>query len=502
MEKNNLQNKIVHATKWSTITEIAAKLVSPVTNMILARILVPEAFGVVATVTMIISFAEMFTDSGFQKYLVQHEFEDDDDKYQNANIAFWTNFGISILLWCIIVIFREQLATLVGNPGLGNALGVASLQLPLTAFSSIQMALYRRDFKFKTLFIVRMIAICIPFVVTIPLALLGLNYWALIIGALTTQIFNAIILTIKSKWKPKFYYSINILKEMLSFSIWSLIEAISIWLTTWVDAFIIGSVLNQYYLGIYKTSISMVNTLMGLITSSVVPVLFSTLSRLQEDENQFNSMFFKFQRLISIVVFPLGIGVYLYSDLATQILLGNQWDEAGGVIGIWALTSSIMLVLGNLNSEVYRAKGRPKLSFLAQVLHLIVLVPACIISSNYGFWVLVYTRSWIRMQFALVHFIIMGSAIKISALKICKNVFPTATSAIIMGGLGYLLRQVSNGIVWSFISIILCTLLYFAILSLFPGMRKEMILIIRKAIPKKFIYRFDSLFNKASKQTI
>ena len=63
--------------------------------MILARILAPEAFGVVATVTMIVSFAEMFTDSGFQKYLVQHEFESDEERYQNANVAFWTNFFIS-----------------------------------------------------------------------------------------------------------------------------------------------------------------------------------------------------------------------------------------------------------------------------------------------------------------------------------------------------------------------------------------------------------------------
>ena len=82
MKENNLKNKVVNATKWSTITEIAAKLISPVTNMILARILAPEAFGVVATVTMIISFADMFTDSGFQKYLVQHEFKDENEKYK------------------------------------------------------------------------------------------------------------------------------------------------------------------------------------------------------------------------------------------------------------------------------------------------------------------------------------------------------------------------------------------------------------------------------------
>ncbi|MEN3004731.1 lipopolysaccharide biosynthesis protein [Dehalobacterium formicoaceticum] len=487
MKESNLQNKILHATKWSTITEVAAKLVSPITNMILARILVPEAFGVVATVTMIISFADMFTDSGFQKYLVQHEFKDKDEKYKNANVAFWTNFGISVLLWIIVTIFREQLAAFVGNPGLGNVIAISCMQLPLTSFSSIQMALYRRDFNYKTLFVVRIIAVFIPFAITIPLALFGLGYWALIIGSIAIQFSNAIILTAKSEWKPKLYYNVKILKEMFSFSIWSLIEAISIWLTSWVDAFIIGNVLNRYYLGLYKTSTTMVNALMALITGSTTSVLFSTLSRLQHDEDNFYYMYLKFQRLVSVLVFPLGIGVYLYSDLATQILLGSQWSEASGVIGIWALTSSIMIIFGHYCSEIYRAKGMPKLSFLAQILHLIVLVPACVISAKYGFWALVYTRSWIRLQFVLVHLIIMKFAIGFPVLKIFKNVFPTAFGATCMGLFGFLLRRLNEGLLWSIVSIVLCALFYFGILFLFPSMRKEIFGLMRRLFPKNKI---------------
>lgn len=486
MGEKNFQDQVINATKWSSITEIVAKLVSPVTNMILARILVPEAFGIVTTVTMIISFADMFTDSGFQKYLVQHEFKDEDEKFKNANVAFWTNLGISILMWSFIILFRENIAILVGNPGLGNILAVASFQLVLTSFSSIQMALYRRDFDYKTLFLVRIISIFIPFIVTVPLALSGLSYKALIIGTIAMQLSNAIILTSKSKWKPSFFFSTKILKKMFSFSIWSLIEAISIWLTSWVDSFIIGSVLTSYYLGLYKTSTSMINTLMALITASVIPILFSTLSRLQNDDKQFNFIFFKFQKIVSVLVFPLGIGVYLYSDLATQILLGNKWSEASKVIGVWALTSSIMIVLGNFSSEVYRAKGRPKLSFLAQLLHLVVLIPTCIISSKYGFWQLVYSRSWIRMQFVLVHFIIMKFAIGIPILTTIKNVSSTAISAVAMGIFGYFLQQMNNGIVWDIISIILCILFYFSLLLLFPNMRNELVIVIKKILPKGF----------------
>lgn len=472
--EENLKNKFYNATKWSTVTEIAAKLVAPITTMVLARIISPEAFGVVATVAMIISFADMFTDAGFQKYLVQHEFNGEDEKFKNANVAFWTNLGISIFLWLIIIIFCENIAVLVGNPGYGKVIAIASAQLLLTSFSSIQKALYRRDFDFRTLFIVRMVAVCIPFVVTIPLALLGFSYWSIIIGTIVIQFSNAIILTIKSRWKPHLFYKVKILKEMLSFSIWSLVEAISIWLTAWVDVLIIGTVLNQYYLGIYKTSTTMVNLLMGLIVASIVPVLFSALSRLQNDSEKFNNLFLNTQRFVSVLVFPLGMGIYLYSDLAKKIMLGSNWNEASGVIGVWALTSAITIIFGQFCSEVYRARGRPKLSFLAQILHLIVLIPVCIVSSKYGFWVLVYSRAWIRMESVLVHLIIMKFVIGFPVGRIFRNVMPSAISAIAMGVLGYFLQQINKELLWSFVSIIICSLFYFGVLYLFPEMRKEM----------------------------
>lgn len=164
----------------------------------------------------------------------------------------------------------------------------------------------------------------------------------------------------------------------------------------------------------------------------------------------------------------------MYSDLATRILLGSKWWEASGVIGIWALTSTLMIVFGHFCSEVYRAKGRPKLSVLVQLSHLVVLVPVCIISSKYGFWPLIYARAWIRMELVLVHFIIMKFVIGIAIGKTVRNVIPTGLSALLMGTFGYVLQQYSKSLLWSFASIIICALFYFGVLYLFPSMRKDM----------------------------
>lgn len=468
-----LQGQVLTATKWVALTEVLSKIMHPVVNMILARLISPEAFGVVATLTMIFSFMDMLTDAGFQKYLIQHNFKSDIDKNNYANVAFWTNLGISSFAWLLIIFFRDPIASFVGCEGLGYVLAIGCCQLLMTSFSSIQIALYKRSFDFKTLFQVRVITIFVPFVVTIPLALLGTSYWSIITGAIVVQLINAILLTRKSSFKPHFSYDFGILKNMFSFSMWTLIESISIWLTVWIDSLIISNALSSHYLGLYKTSTAMVNSIMALVTSIVVPVLFSALSRLQDQPEEFELFFLKAQKTIAMILFPMGIGIFVFRQLATQILLGDKWSEAADIIGLWALTSCVLIVFSHMSSEVYRAKGRPKLSFIAQLLHLIVLVPTCLIASSYGFETLVYARTLIRLQLLVVHIIIMHFIIKISAIKISKSVFPAFLGAMVMGGFAFQLNKLYGSALWSFVVIAFSVVVYVVVMYLQPQTKSE-----------------------------
>ena len=478
------KDKVVNATKWSAVTELVAKLILPISNMVLARLLTPEAFGVVATITMIVSFAEIFTDAGFQKYLVQHEFVDEKDREQTTNVAFWSNFILSLFLWLIIGVFSEPLAILVGNPGLGNVITIACVSIPLAAFSSIQMALYKRDFDFKTLFKVRIVGILVPIIVTIPLAFWLRSYWALVIGTIVTNLINAVVLTWFSSWKPHFYYSWLKLKEMFSFSVWSMIEAISIWLTSYIDIFIIGVFLNEYYLGIYKTSMATVGQITSLVTAATTPILFSSLSRLQNNRGEFESMFFKFQKLVGIIIIPLGVGIYCFSDLITDILLGSQWGEAAPFIGLWGLTSAVTIVLSYYSSEVYRALGRPKLSVLAQFLHIIVLCPVMLIVTHYDWSVIYTTRALLRLELIFVNLVIMYYVVKISPIKMIYNILPSVISATIMGVIAWSLLSFNDTILWQIISILICILVFFVSITRF-GVEKQILFSFIKQLGKR-----------------
>jgi PST family polysaccharide transporter len=468
----SLNTKVKTATKWSTIGELASKLVTPISSMVLARLLTPEAFGVVTTLTMIISFTEIFTNAGFQKYLIQHEFKDKQDRDESTNVAFWSNLIMSLVFWGVIAIFSAPLAALVGNPGLGHVLIIACVSIPLAAFSSIQGALYKRDLDFKTLAKVRIVATIIPLLVTVPLAFWLRSYWALVIGTITVNIVRAVLLTAYSKWKPRWYYSFEKFKEMFSFSVWSMIESVSIWLTGYVDVFIVGTMLSQYYLGLYKTSSSLVGQLMGMITAITTPILFSALSRLQNDEKEFQRLFFRFQKLVGLLVIPMGMGIFLFSDLATEIVLGSQWTEAAGFVGLWGLTSSITIVLSHYSSEVYRAKGKPKLSVLAQVLHIVVLWPAILIAVKYDFETLYITRSLVRLEMIAVNLCIMGFVIKMPVGKMLTNILPACFAAICM--MVVLLLPSTDNIWINFVYAGIAAVVYFLVIMLFRDERQTL----------------------------
>lgn len=472
-----LNTKVRTATKWSTVGEVAAKLTTPISSILLARLLTPEAFGVVTTLTMIISFAEIFTDAGFQKYLIQHEFKDEQDRDESTNVAFWSNFVMSLVIWGIISFFSAQLAALVGNPGLGHVLIIACVSIPLAAFSSIQIALYKRDLEFKVLARVRIISTIIPLFVTVPLAFFLRSYWALVIGTITVNIVNAFLLTFFSKWKPRRFYSFNKLKEMFSFTVWSMIEAVTIWLTGYVDVFIIATKLSQYYLGLYKTSSTLVGQIMGLITAILTPILFSALSRLQDNEKEFRRMFFTFQKIVALLVMPLGMGIFIFRDVITDFILGSQWVEASGFIGLWGLTSAITIVLSHYTSEVYRAKGRPLLSVLAQFLHLIVLCPTVLIAVKYGFEVLYVARSLVRLEIIVVNLCIMGLIIKMPVGKMFSNILPASLGSAAM--LLVLLLPPSNSIGVAILYVGIASIIYLVFVMLFQEERNLLLRLLK-----------------------
>lgn len=479
------------ATAWSLASEIAAKIIVPITNIILARLLAPEAFGIIATINMVVSFADTFSTAGFQKYIIQHDFENKESLFKSANVGFWINLAISVFAWIVIAIFNNQIANIVGNPGYGIPLTIASLSLPLTSFSVIQEALFQRKLNFKILFYRRVLVSLLPFLVTIPLAYVGFGYWSLIIGSIASNLFKGVLLTIASEWKPAFYFNLQLLKEMFSFSMWTLFESISMWASSYIDILIISNGLGSYFTGIYKNSQTTVTSILTIVTGATTSVLFSSLSRMQNDEKRFSETFYAFQKNVAIFVLPIGVGILCFCDLITDILLGKKWSDASEFIGIWGLCTSLVCVFGTFSREVYRAKGRPKISLIVQLLHLAFIIPVCIYGVKKGFHTLIYIRSFSYLQIILLHMIFIKLIFHLSPLQMVMNAKEPILCSILMGFVAkILLNIIQSSTILQFLYIIICALLYFMVLYMFKDYR-----LIFNQFLVKFYNKYSTLLN-------
>lgn len=460
------------ALKWSLLTEVLAKIISPVTQLILARILAPEAFGVLATVVMVTSFADMLADAGFQKYLVQHEFRDRRALDQNATVAFWSSMVVALVLFSGIAIFRDSLATLVGNPGLGLPLVVAAISVPLAVCVSTQMALFRRAFRFKQILPIRVGAALVMLVTTVPLAFLGWDYWALIAGTLASALVNAIALTIVSPWKPRLFYSFSLFVKMFSFSSWSLLEAVSIWMTTWAGTFIVGSVLGSYELGLYKQPMTIVTAMFALVTSATTPILFSALSRLQFERDQFRNFFLKFQFSVALAVLPLGVGAFFFRDALINILFGPQWAEAALMFGAWSLSTAFVIVLSHYCSEIYRSLGKPRISLLSQIMYMTVMIPALYFAALDGYVTLVIVNAVVRCVAIVINQILTRAVAGIGFIQVLENLYPPIIAATIMGAVAAAwVHLLGSSLSWTVLGILSCMAVYMAACSLFSESR-------------------------------
>lgn len=500
MDKKN----VASAVKWSLVAEILAKAISPVTNAVLARLLIPEVFGLVATINMVISFTNVFTDAGFQKYIIQHEFENERDSEDSINVAFWSNLCLSVFLFFIILIFKQQIVSLVSSADANSlssaftntsdfswGIAVAALTLPITAFSSIQMAIYKRNMNFKNLFYVRLAGSLIPLVITIPLAYFTRSFWSLVIGSLAGEFSNAVILSIFSSWKPKLSFNIKKLKEMFSFCYWTLIESVLIWLTAYIGTFIVGRFLSTYYLGIYKTAETTVAHIVTMITFSTNAVLFPSISRLQSNRDEMCRFFIDFMKMVSMIIIPMGFGIYLYSDCITQILLGSQWSDAVSFIGLWGLCNAFGIVLASYWDGMFNAIGKPAYSALTQAIYLAVMVILLLYGASKGYETLYKFRCISRLSYIIIEMAVIWVVFRIRLTRIIRMIMPSVLCSVPMIAAAVLLRHfIGGGTFIQILQICVCAAVYGITAMVIPSTRRDIIsalLMMKIPIPSKVL---------------
>ena len=399
---------------------------------------------------------------------MQHDFTSEESKRKCFLTALITCCSIAFFIFLLICFFARPIASVLGAPDIYRGLQVASIGVILNSFNGMQGAIFRREFKFQLLFRVRVIALLTPIFISIPLAFLGLDYWALIIGTLVQQLATCVFQAQYISVPMSFHFDWFSLKEMLSFSLWTLFESITIWLSTWGSLFVVGTMLSSYYVGLYRGSSTLTNAAFSIITGAITPVIFAGLSRIQSDMNAFRDLYYDIEKKAILFVAPIGIGIFVFSDIAVSILLGSQWHEADFYVGLRGLVGCTSVVFNSMASEALRAKGLPRLSSLSQLFYFPIMFIVIYSTASRGFSLLAIGTCLCSVWLDVVKIIILKIYLDFSIRRLIWNIIPAMGSAIIAGlaayGFQYLFSQVD--VVMKIVSIILFLIVYLVLISL------------------------------------
>jgi O-antigen/teichoic acid export membrane protein len=466
-EKEEITKKASGSIKWTTLSCIFSKLIAPLTNMILSRFLAPSIFGIIASISIITAFADILSEGGFARYILQHDFDSESEKKSASKTAATSSLAISLLVFLLIWIFKDPFADLVNASGFGILLVVTAAQIPLFGFSSVLTSLLQRNFHFKSLAFIKMICLVIQDAIAIVLALLHQGLWAVPIGSLCGAILQLVLLLIISKEKMLLGFSFLDFKKMFVFSGLFLTESLITWLNSSIDVFFIGSFFSLSEAGIYKNSFTTTIGLVSVFSAIYRPVLISLLAKMQDDPERFSKTLVNYQKLFAFLYIPLGVGMFCFRDTLALVFFGQGWGGAELVVGY--LGGLLCLTAGSTDflMTAFTAKGKPLYSIIADLCYTVSILCVCFLFGHSGFSTYVIARSFCVLVPGIVAVVFSIKVLNFKPKYLLINLIEPILLSFGMFGLGEGLKKYSSGFWASLCFIVLCAAFYFWQLFIF-----------------------------------
>lgn len=387
LEESKVVDKAASSVVWSALTNLAPRLVTPLATLLLAALLTPKDFGIVAAAMVVISLAQIVVELGMGAAVIQSR----EDVDAVGSIALWASLFIASLLLAALWFCAPSIAGLMQIPELTAVLRISGLSLIFAAAMGVPKAILARRMEFRRLFWINFIPAVVIALASLCLAWLGLGYWALILGNLAGQLVNTILAWAMATWRPRFLLRGELFAPLFRFSSWVLVANFESWLFLYADNALVGFFLGASALGIYSLGFNLANLLPGMISATLTVVAFPAFSALQHDPAVVGSGLLKMHRLTSALMFPVCFGLSAIAVPAVSLLYGDRWPGLGIVIMLLAIMPG-MSHLWSLNAAAYRAMGKPEIWTILAAISLLVMLPLLLWAGPYGLVYFVLAR--------------------------------------------------------------------------------------------------------------
>ncbi len=457
------KNKVISSLIWKFLEKSGTQGIQFVLQIILARLLLPDDYGVVAIVTVFITIANVFIQSGFNTALIQKKQVDDLD----YSSVFYLSLTVALILYILLFFLSPLIAKFYNKEILINVIRILSLTLFLGAINSIQSAVISRSLSFKKYFYGSLTSVIISGIIGIFLAYLNYGVWALVFQQLLNMFLFTIILWFTVKWRPKLIISFKRLKTLFSYG-WKLLCS-SLIDTVYRNIYdlIIGKVYNSSTLAYYNRGKQFPNIIAINIDGTISTVMLPTLSIKQDNKKDLKKMVRRSIVTSSFFLFPMMIGLIVTADSIVSILLTDRWINCIPFIQILSISYALWPI-HTANLQAINAIGRSDIYLKLEIIKKIFGIFVLLITVKFGVYIMAIGQAFTSITSTFINAYPNKKLLNYSYFEQIKDILPSLVISILMGVIVYFVKFLAlSKILILLLQIILGIIIYFSFAKIF-----------------------------------
>ena len=425
---NSIKQQAVKGVMWSAVERFSVQGKQFVLTIIIARLILPSEYGLIAMLSIFLAIAQTFVDSGFSNALIQKK----DRTEVDFSTVFYFNILISLVVYGVLFITAPYIASFYGEPELVAVTRGIGVNIILNSFILVQRTRILIASDFRTLAKVSLIAVITSGSIGVCLAWLGYGVWALVIQSLGNTFLNVILLWKFVAWIPKRTFSIDSFRRLFTFGSKLLIGGLLHTIYLNLYTLVIGGFFNSTQVGYFNRSQTFAVFPATSLTEIVNRTMYPILCKLQNDEEALIHTFFNYLRATIFIVFPLMISLTILSESLIEVILTEKWLPAAPLMSILCMAYMWYPVM-LFNWQLLNVKGRSDLSLKAEIVKKVGAFLILTVSIPWGMNVI----CWGLLVYNLFDLITISFFVKkIYSFDLRKELimlFPVGISSLLMG---------------------------------------------------------------------
>lgn len=394
----NLEEKSINSFAWKMAQSVITLGMTFVIQIVLARILTPDDFGIIAIATTFMTLANTVIETSFSSSIIQRE------KLEQTMISsvFYANLLLSLVVYAILFVIATWIADFYHNAILVPILRVQGLRIIFSSLYSIQQSFMNRKMRFKTIFFCSLAGTIVQALVGFGMAYAGVGVWALVYSALASCMVTGVAMIVSEPWRPNLYFSWKQAKSALSFS--SKILAIRVIRKLFynIRVLTIGRVCSTEVLGYFNKGFQFPSTVMTVVDGSLTSVAFSSLSRLQNDKEKMITALRMYVRVSMFLCMPMMVGMVMVAKPLVIVVLTEKWLECVPFMQIICFTQ--LLIPLNVKTTAFEAIGESGISMKLHLFSILLSIVLLFAMIPFGVYMMTFSGfvSSLLLQIAII----------------------------------------------------------------------------------------------------